>query len=217
MIVWNLSTGHYENKLFQFRMSCLMLDDINDHSETRRGVPCWYRVKNAGFTNINDALILENDAYFLLRKYFEDHPCYVSLLNLCHETISISYKGQVLDQLSSCLHQKNLQNFTMDRYRSIVTNKSGYFSFYFPVAVAMNLAGIYNAQLYRKVASVLLQMGHFVQIKVCTEMYLIHTVSSIYLVIECYRMITWTVSMIWIQAVQHCTVIYVKVNVHGQR
>lgn len=57
----------------------LVLDDIMDGSETRRGRPCWYRVPGIGMRAVNDAAILESAIYMLLKKYFKGHVAYVCI------------------------------------------------------------------------------------------------------------------------------------------
>ena len=50
--------------------------------------------------------------------------------------------GQTLDLLSSPTGTGSrplLEHFTMDRYNAIVRNKTGYYSFYLPVALAMHM------------------------------------------------------------------------------
>ncbi|KJH44816.1 hypothetical protein DICVIV_09135, partial [Dictyocaulus viviparus] len=37
----------------------LIIDDIIDGSETRRGKPCWYKNKDIGISAVNDALLLD--------------------------------------------------------------------------------------------------------------------------------------------------------------
>jgi farnesyl diphosphate synthase len=56
----------------------LVLDDIMDSSITRRGRPCWYLMPDVGMIAVNDAPMLESAIYLLLKKYFKEHPAYVS-------------------------------------------------------------------------------------------------------------------------------------------
>jgi len=46
----------------------LILDDIMDDSETRRGQPCWYKKENVGKIAINDALMIESAIFYTLKK-----------------------------------------------------------------------------------------------------------------------------------------------------
>lgn len=109
-----------------------------DSSETRRGQPCWYRLDDVKMIAINDALMIENCVYFILRKYFSDLPCYIKLVELFHETMMITTIGQSLDLQTA---NNDVNCFTMDRYKAIVDHKTAYYTFYLPVALAMHLAG----------------------------------------------------------------------------
>lgn len=114
------------------------MDDIMDSSETRRGLACWYRVEDVKMTAINDASMIENCIYYLLRKHFSHLPCYVKLMELFHETMLITTIGQSMDLQTA---NRDVTCFTMDRYKSIVDHKTAYYTFYLPVALAMHLAG----------------------------------------------------------------------------
>lgn len=132
-----------------------------DASETRRGQPCWYKVDDVKFTAINDALMIESCIYYILKKYFSDQACYIKLVELFHETMLITTIGQSLDLQTA---EKDVDSFTMDRYNSIVTHKTAYYTFYLPVALAMHLAGYEDPEVFRQVKTILLEMGQFFQV-----------------------------------------------------
>ena len=54
----------------------LLADDIMDDSETRRGAPCWHRQEGRGLAAFNDAVLLEQCVYALLKKHFGDKTYY---------------------------------------------------------------------------------------------------------------------------------------------
>ncbi|CAG9764136.1 unnamed protein product [Ceutorhynchus assimilis] len=144
----------------------LILDDIMDSSETRRGNPCWYRQPGIGMSAINDALMIQNAIYALLKKHFKNHPAYVPLMEVFHETTLRTTLGQSLD--SMCLDQDGkpkLDMFTMSRYSSIVKYKTAYYTFHAPVALAMQLAGMDDVEQHRQAKTILLEMGQFFQIQ----------------------------------------------------
>lgn len=109
-----------------------------DNSTTRRGQKCWYRVENVGLTAINDAIMIENALYTILKQHFSHMDCYLALLELFHEISSITIWGQSMDLLNA---NKKVSEFNMENYKAIVENKTAYYSFYLPFALAMHLAG----------------------------------------------------------------------------
>lgn len=143
----------------------LVSDDIMDSSEMRRGAPCWYRLDGVGLSAFNDAIMLENGIYSILRKYFRDHPAYIPVVELFHDVTLKTSMGQALDIHSICGGKPNLDLFSMDRYSAIVKYKTAYYSFQLPVALAMYLAGIYDPELHRQAKTTLLEMGHFFQVQ----------------------------------------------------
>lgn len=56
-----------------------------DASETRRGLPCWYKIEDVKLAAINDALMMENGIYIILKKYFSHTKYYLNLIELFHE------------------------------------------------------------------------------------------------------------------------------------
>ena len=69
----------------QLQAHLLVLDDIMDVSTIRRGQTCWYLHENIGPAAVNDAMLLEQGLYQLLRRYFHDKPYYVRVLELFHD------------------------------------------------------------------------------------------------------------------------------------
>ncbi|XP_034476789.1 farnesyl pyrophosphate synthase [Drosophila innubila] len=140
----------------------IISDDVMDNSTTRRGQKCWHKVENVGLTAINDALMIENALYSLLKQHFSHLDCYVALMELFHEIAFITTCGQSLDLLNS---NKRVSDFTMENYKAIVDNKTAYYSFYLPFALAMHLAGYKDAEAFRQSKTILLEMGHFFQVQ----------------------------------------------------
>lgn len=122
----------------QLQSILLIADDVMDHSETRRGQPCWYKKDDVGMIAINDSIMIENSIFFILKKHFADQPYYVDLIELFHEALMITTIGQSLDLQTA---NKSVSAFTMDRYKSIVHHKTAFYTFYLPVALAMRMAG----------------------------------------------------------------------------
>ncbi|CAG5121296.1 unnamed protein product [Candidula unifasciata] len=143
----------------------LIMDDVEDNSVTRRGRPCWYKKEEVGLTAVNDASFLECTVYSLLKKYIRDKPYYLSILELFLQTTCQTVTGQCLDLITGASGEVDFSKFTMERYSAIVKWKTGFHSFYLPVAVAMHMAGISDDESHAQVMPVLLQMGHFYQIQ----------------------------------------------------
>jgi farnesyl diphosphate synthase len=140
----------------------LIEDDIIDGSETRRGHPCWYKLDEVGYGAINDAMMIENSIYFILKKYFSQADYYNEIVDLFHEISFITTLGQLQDiNTASTL---DLNFFTMEVYKSIVSNKTSYYSFYLPVALAMNMTGYKDPEVFRQTRTILLEIGNFFQV-----------------------------------------------------
>ena len=84
-----------------------------DKSETRRGVPCWY--KKVGLTAINDFMTVDSCVYSLLRSLPSSLPVN-ELVELFNEVTLITQQGQTLDMQNSELPEVDLSKFTRDNY-----------------------------------------------------------------------------------------------------
>lgn len=139
-------------------------DDIMDGSITRRGHKCWYQNEEVGLSAINDAMMIENGIYLLLKKYLKGKPYSQDIIDLFHEVTFITTLGQLQDTKTS--QKMDLSLFTMERYKSIVANKTGYYSFYLPVALAMHVAGFgKDPEVFRQAKTILLEIGNFFQVQ----------------------------------------------------
>lgn len=139
-------------------------DDIMDGSTTRRGQKCWYKMEDVGLSAINDAMMIENGIYYLLKKYFGNKEYYQNIVDLFHEVSFITTLGQLQDIKTS--QKMDLNLFTMERYKSIVANKTAYYSFYLPVALAMYMSGFgKDPEVFRQAKTILLEVGNFFQVQ----------------------------------------------------
>ncbi|MEY6218145.1 polyprenyl synthetase family protein [Salmonella enterica subsp. enterica serovar Corvallis] len=78
----------------------------------------------------------------------------------------LSELGQALDLMTAApLGQIDLSLFSMQKYKAIVKYKTAFYSFYFPVAAAMYMAGIYSEEEHNNAKQILLDMGVFFQIQ----------------------------------------------------
>ncbi|GAB0092799.1 farnesyl pyrophosphate synthase [Sergentomyia squamirostris] len=140
----------------------VLMDDIMDGSITRRGQPCWYKLEDIQLSAVNDGLLIEAAIYQILKQHFSHLDCYAKLLEVFHDMTFITTLGQYLDTKSA---REDVMTFTMERYKSIVANKTSYYTFYLPIASAMHLAGYTDLEAFRQAKTILLEMGHFFQIQ----------------------------------------------------
>ncbi|KAJ1451693.1 isoprenoid synthase domain-containing protein [Pelagophyceae sp. CCMP2097] len=138
----------------------LVADDFMDSSVTRRGQPCWYKVPDVKQIAINDAYLIEMLMFKMIKRHFGDSPEYLPLVDLMLETTLQTELGQLLDL--RCEHV-GLEDFTVDRWTSIVKYKTAYYSFYLPVAMAMILSGITDRSEYDAAREILIIMGIYFQ------------------------------------------------------
>eukprot|EP00657_Telonema_sp_P-1_P009039 TRINITY_DN3224_c0_g1_i7.p1 TRINITY_DN3224_c0_g1~~TRINITY_DN3224_c0_g1_i7.p1 ORF type:complete len:282 (-),score=55.03 TRINITY_DN3224_c0_g1_i7:120-965(-) len=73
----------------------LVADDVMDDSHMRRGKPCWFR--EVGISAVNDACLLEQCVYVLLKRCLGHLGCYPAILELFHEVSVQTGLGQALD------------------------------------------------------------------------------------------------------------------------
>ncbi|XP_063929896.1 farnesyl pyrophosphate synthase-like [Zophobas morio] len=148
-----LETRRFLNSIaavLELHSASLIADDIIDEGVMRRGSFCWHRKENIGFKATNDALLLEQGTYILLRKYFKNHHCYLPSMLLFHDITLRIGMGQAADCMSVKDGKSQLQLFTMDRFKCIAEHKTGFYTFYLPIALAMYMANIYDMELHRK-------------------------------------------------------------------
>jgi len=143
----------------------LVMDDIMDESETRRGQICWYLQPDVKMNAINDGLLLEAHIYVILRKYFGNDPVYVHLLELLHEVTHQTALGQFLDQTTSEPDKVDFDLLSLTVYSDIVVYKTAFYSFYLPCALGMRLAGVTDEALYAQAAEICKAMGHLFQVQ----------------------------------------------------
>ncbi|XP_044972639.1 farnesyl pyrophosphate synthase-like [Hordeum vulgare subsp. vulgare] len=142
----------------------LVLDDIMDNSQTRRGKPCWYRLPKVGLIAINDGLVLHSQISRIFKRYFYGKPYYVDLLDLFNEVEFRTTSGELLDQITTSEGHKDLSKYTVDVYGLIVEYKTAYYSFYLAVGCALLPSGK-NLDDYVQAKRILVEMGVYFQIQ----------------------------------------------------
>lgn len=104
--------------------------------------------------------MVENGIYFLLKKYFSDKEYYNQVVDLFHEVTFITTIGQLQDLKTA---GGDVTTFEMEKYKTIVANKTAYYSFYLPVALAMHMAGFKDPEMFRQTKTIMLEVGNFFQ------------------------------------------------------
>ena len=138
--------------------AALVQDDMMDAAPTRRGRPSWYRVPDVGLAAINDGLILENHIFTLLRTYLEDEECYPRLVSFVIDLLYVTEQGQLLD----C--RTPFGDFSRARWQEIARTKTGIYTFYAPLQVALELAGVRHRESYQRTLDFALAVGEYFQV-----------------------------------------------------
>ncbi|KAG2600112.1 hypothetical protein PVAP13_5KG495200 [Panicum virgatum] len=142
----------------------LVLDDIMDNSQTRRGQPCWFSVPQVGLIAINDAIILRNHVLRILRRHFKGKPYYADIIDLFNEAEFKVVSGELLDLIITHEGRKDLTRYNETIYRHIAQYKTAYYSFYIPVACALLLASE-NIDNFGDVKNILIEIGIYFQVQ----------------------------------------------------
>ncbi|KAE9414264.1 hypothetical protein Angca_002542, partial [Angiostrongylus cantonensis] len=111
----------------------LIVDDVMDESETRRGKMCWHKNADVGLSAVNDAMLLDVFIDEIIRELYAGHP-QVDRLCACHQNSNrTTHLGQLLDTISV----REIDAFTWDRYEQLVEMKTSHYTFFQPVEMAM--------------------------------------------------------------------------------
>ncbi|KAJ3677542.1 hypothetical protein LUZ60_003266 [Juncus effusus] len=150
----------------EWLQACLLiLDDIMDNSQTRRGRLCWYKQPKVGFGAINHGIILKTHTHRMVKRYFREKTYYLELMELCDEIGYQTSLGQMLDLIVTVHEEEtNLSKFTMEVYRRIVIYKTSYYSFYLPIACALILSGE-ELEKFSGIKDILVEMGVYFQVQ----------------------------------------------------
>lgn len=143
----------------------LVMDDIMDHSITRRGQPCWYKMSKVGLIAINDGILLSSHIFLILKRHFKSEPYYADLLDLFNEVSYQTASGQMLDLITTPEGEVDISKYTISTYNKIVQYKTAYYSFYLPVACAMMLVGEKDESQFEAAKGILVQMGTYFQVQ----------------------------------------------------
>lgn len=118
--------------------SFLILDDAMDNSTMRRNKLCWYLKK--GLNAINHANLLISSIYktIQLKEICDDKKH--TLLRIFNDVIFMTCIGQTEDIQSYEIETWDdvKKNINRKNYESICAKKTGYYTFYLPLKLAMN-------------------------------------------------------------------------------
>ncbi|KAF2882477.1 hypothetical protein ILUMI_23702 [Ignelater luminosus] len=132
-----------------------------DGSDTRRGLPCWYKNDDVQLRAINDAVFVQHCPYLLLNKYFTKHYFHLPALNWLNKMTVITTTGQIMDLFCLLNGKPRFDAFTMDRVRLIARYKGAYPEFISPVLLALKFAKPNYVNTYKQAKLVLCELGHY--------------------------------------------------------
>ncbi|KAB0804361.1 hypothetical protein PPYR_01331 [Photinus pyralis] len=150
--------------LQMFHTCFLMVDDIQDRSSTRRGLPCWYLVENVGMQAITDALWMYNGLFMIIQKYFKNHRNYMPLVELFHKKGMETAMGQSMDLIYGKGGPPHFRSYNRNTYNCLTRSKTGPV-FTLPVRSALLLCGINDEALHEQVNDVMMEMGRHFQLQ----------------------------------------------------
>ncbi|XP_033121279.1 farnesyl pyrophosphate synthase-like isoform X2 [Anneissia japonica] len=146
--------------------SLALPEQLTDKNQQKAVLLGWcVELDGVGLAGFNDAFLLYSSIHSILRNNFRDDPCYMYLVEIFEKVLQQTTVGQSLDLLTSPTGNTDLTRFTQERYDAIVMWKTGFYSFYMPVALALYLVGIYDDQTHNQAKEILLKMGHFFQVQ----------------------------------------------------
>ncbi|XP_054165527.1 uncharacterized protein LOC128963085 [Oppia nitens] len=144
----------------------LVVDDMMDQSITRRGQLCWYKLDYVGLMACNDAILIDQENYHILKLFFKNKNYYLKLVDLFHEISRYTSYGQCLDTASKPPNKSpQFASFSQTRYKNIVKYKTSYYSFVLPVRLAMYMSGVDDEDEHKNAEEILLKIGHMFQVQ----------------------------------------------------
>ncbi|XP_061720526.1 farnesyl pyrophosphate synthase [Cydia pomonella] len=148
-----------------FHAHQLLMNDIIEGREMRRGAPSWHRRPEVGLNGINDAILVQSAMYSTLKRHFHAKPYYKNVIEMFNEMLLKCSTGQYLEKSMMKGDKPDLENFTMEKYLTIAKYKVAYHTFQMPVGLALLMAGIDDPETHRQAKTILLEMGQFFQIQ----------------------------------------------------
>lgn len=144
----------------------LVVDDVLDQADMRRGKAAYYRLPHVGMTAVNDGLLLESLAFRLMRHHVRTHPSYLELTELLRESIFVTECGQLIDLTAPPTTVAQLEErFTLEQYAKMVQCKTSHYTFYLPVAAGLHLANSATDEALLEARAVCDAIGEYFQVQ----------------------------------------------------
>lgn len=152
-----------------FHASLLVVQDTVDQSKIRRDRPSWYlELKEdhgplATAAAFNDAGLIKSGVYQILKIHFSNKSYYTDVMELFLEMSQRYNLGHSLDLEARA--DRTLSMHTMERYMTIVRNKTAHHSFRAPVCLALFMCGNKDPETHRQVKTIQMEMAQFFQVQ----------------------------------------------------
>ncbi|KAB0795734.1 hypothetical protein PPYR_09795 [Photinus pyralis] len=144
--------------------SIIINDDLMDSSQTRANEITWYRKKGVGLNAVNDATLVLEGAFVLLKKYFSNCKAYLPLSDLFRYINMMAAVGQALDWKSNINGNAVFAPFTMDKYKTTIGYKGSIPFVEGPFRAALILSDNGSESTLREVRDVVMKLGEAFQI-----------------------------------------------------
>ncbi|PYI27672.1 terpenoid synthase [Aspergillus indologenus CBS 114.80] len=142
----------------------LIEDDIMDASIFRRTGLCRYLQPSIGMSAIADSCMVRSCVRHLLRARFEQHPQYLDMVHLLDAMSFHTDLGQLTDVHIAKTTFRAFHHFTPETYRFIITNKTAYYTVYFPIVFTLYYLRLSTPKNMAYAKDISLQLGVYFQI-----------------------------------------------------
>lgn len=155
----------------------LVEDDIMDGSITRRGKPCWYKMKGVSTAvAINDGLIILAWCTRMIELLLWWHPNKFVFFSAMHKTDFLTTIGQFYDTTTvfdsaklnpdeECPKTTDFKEFTLHTYNRIVKYKTAYYTYHCPMVLGLSVVGQLESVDAALVEKLAVTMGEYFQVQ----------------------------------------------------
>ncbi|XP_066154238.1 geranyl diphosphate synthase-like isoform X2 [Euwallacea fornicatus] len=142
----------------------LIFDDIMDKSDIRRGKVAYHKFPGVGEEAINDAYLIELYCFYILKKYFHNHPSYQTLLHVSLRNMLMGGLGQGYDHIANLYTRVcNFEFFNAEKYATIAKYKTMFGSLTLPYELTLAAANLHSKEKYQTVYPIMMELGLFFQ------------------------------------------------------